>query len=294
MKKIAAILGIVLMMVSCTESEPPIDFGRSGILLWFHGAEQLSLSDLPEKQYRGILIEDLTAVKCVGCPGAAEAAKQIKSAEENNEVVVLGLYTQAPPSLTNPHKGDPDMRTEAAQLIGTNIFDFGNNLPGGGVNRKVFDGESEINIPFTTWASNANEFKDEKSIVNLEIQKSVKNDSTMIFKCFVTFLEEPMETPFLSLFLLENEITAAQSYLDRIEEGYVHSHVVRENITPYNGMPLKVSDGPEITIGSKIEVEYHVQIPADMDWSKSSIAALVNYNAADNKEVIHCTEVKLQ
>ncbi len=294
MNKISIFIIIPILLSACKESLPPVDFGKPGTILLSHTAANISTSDLPDPEYRGILIEDLTGVRCVACPGAAKAAKSVKDAQANNEVVILGLYTEGPLSLATPHTGSEDMRTSSAQLIGTNIFDFSNQLPGGGVNRRIFDGEPDLNIPFATWANQAKKFENEESIVNISIEKGQKDDSTMIFNCTVIFTEEPSNPPFLTLLLLEDGIVAPQTYEGGVDSSYVHSHVVRDNITPYNGMPLKVTNGGDITKGSQVQVEWQVQIPSFINVSNASLAAFVNYNSAENKEVIQCTEIKLK
>ncbi len=294
MNKISIFLIISVLFLACKESLPPVDFGKPGSILLSHSVTNLSVSDFPDPEYRGILIEDLTGVRCVACPGAAKAAKSINDAEGNNEIVILALYTEGPLSLATPHAGSVDMRTTSAQLIGTNIFDFSNQLPGGGVNRRIFDGEPDLNIPFATWANQAEKFEEEESIVNISIEKGQKDDSTMIFNCTVIFTEEPSDPPFLTLLLLEDGIVAPQTYEGGVDSSYVHSHVVRGNITPYNGMPLKVTNGGEIIKGTQVNVEWQVQIPKFIDVSNASLAAFINYNSAENKEVIQCTEIKLK
>ena len=294
MKHVFVAFLIVLTAVSCEESVPPVDFGKPGTILLFHGSESLTTSEIPEPQYRGILIEDLTGVRCNNCPEAAKSAKSVKDDSENNEVVILGLYTEGPKSLTGPHNNVIDMRTEAAQLIGTNIYNFGNLLPGGGVNRRAADGSASLNTTHTIWTNMAETYKDEKTIVNLDVLKTQKDDSTMVFNCFATFTSVQEEQPFLTLLLLENGISHPQTTPNGVDNEYIHDHVVRENITPYNGMPLTVPDGDPIQVGSRIEVEYQVQLPEGLDLSNASLAAFVNYNGEENKEVIHCTEIKLK
>lgn len=294
MNKIYIFILISIVFSACKESLPPVDFGKPGTILLSHTVKTLPSGELPAASNRGILIEDLTGVRCVACPSAARAAKAIKDAGGNNEVVILGLYTEGPLSLATPHAGSVDMRTSSAQLIGTNIYDFSNQLPGGGINRRKFEGEPDLNISFTTWANQATKFEDEESIVNLSIEKGQKDDSTMIFNCTATFTEEPSQPPFLTLLLLEDGIVAPQTYEGGVDSTYIHDHVVRDNITPYNGTPLEVDFESEITKGTQVNMEWQVQIPNSIDMANASLAAFINYNSAENKEIIQCTEIKLK
>lgn len=294
MKNILVFISLVLLASACKESNPPIDFGKPGTILLSQEYSQLATEDLPDEDYRGILIEDLTGVRCVACPNAAKAAKAIKDSEGNNPVVILGLYTTFPKSLTFPYDDFMDMTTETAQLIGTNIYNFSNQLPAGGVNRKVYNGESSENIPFSTWQNRAQSFEDEKAIVNLDLEQEQKDDSTFIFTCKSTFTSDPDEKPFLTLFLIEDDITHPQKNTSGTDSAYIHGHVVRYEITPYNGSPLEFDGSSSAQKGSEFEVVWQVQIPDNIDKSKASLVALVNYNADNNKEVIQCREVHLK
>ncbi|MGB1038312.1 MAG: Omp28-related outer membrane protein, partial [Bacteroidia bacterium] len=214
--------------------------------------------------------------------------------EGNNPVVILGLYTTFPKSLTFPFSGYEDMTSETAQLIGTNIYNFSNQLPAGGVNRKLYSGESSENIPFSIWQNKSESFGDEKAIVNVDLKKEQKDDSTFIFTCKSTFTSSPEEKPFLTLFLTEDDITHPQKNTSGTDSAYVHSHVVRYEITPYNGSPMEFDGSDAAQKGSEFEVVWQVQIPENIDQNKASLVALINYNADNNKEVIQCREIHLK
>jgi hypothetical protein len=294
MNKVLVLISMAIMVWSCKESEPPIDFGKPGTILLSQGHNVLASSEVPAADYRGILIEDLTGVRCVACPNAAKEAKSIKENEGNNPVVILGLYTTDPKSLTFPFTNFEDIRTETAQLIGANIYNFSNTLPAGGVNRKVFSGESSEKIPYAVWNNKASSFSDEKAIVNLAIEQNKKDDSTYVFTCTSVFTSTPEETPFLTLFLVEDDILHPQKNTSGTDSSYIHNHVVRYAITPYNGMPLTVENSEAIQEGSEIEVVWQVQIPENIDMSKAGLVAFINYNAESNKEVIQCRDIHLK
>lgn len=281
---------------ACKEAEPPINFIQEETLTLVDTCYRLANTEIPLPQKRGILLEDLTGVRCVACPNAANVAKETKEAITNNPVVVLGLYTNFPKSLTTPFGGYKDPRSETAQLIGTNIYNFGNILPAGGVNRKLFSGETSININYETWQGKANNFSDNNSIVNLELVSEQKDDTTFSVQANFVFTLEPTTEPFYSMFLLENDINHPQYYSGGTDSAYTHQHVLRKAYTPYNGEPL-LSNNTNcefVYAGTVIKKGWELIIPQNVNLQKASIVVLVNYNDGNNKEVIQCRELKLK
>lgn len=283
--KITTAVAVALLAFSCKEVPPPIDYGKGALVLLDTNYLLPSLVD--PRQDKRILIEDLTGVRCPNCPDAAIKAKSIKT-NNGDRIVVVGLYTLQPNNLTFPHSGDADLRTEQATNLYTNVYGSP-PLPGGGVNRKVFDGQSEINQVHALWGSSVQKELPLKTSVNLEVDKQKKNDSTYIVQSKFTFNEAVDAQTFVSIMLLENEIHASQSTDTGDNHSYVHEHVLRTMFTPYNGSPLY--NKPET--GRVIEKGWEFVIPKKVDLSKASFVVLVNRNDANNKEILQCVEVKL-
>ena len=283
--KIFSLLLVWLFSFGCEEIPPPIDNGDGALVLRDTNYVLPSLQE--PAQDKGILIEDLTGVRCPNCPDAAMRAKELK---DNNpdRVVVVGLYTEQPNNLTFPHSGDDDLRTVQATNLYTNIYGSP-PLPGGGVNRKIYSGQNQINQVHALWGSSVQNEKPLKTVVNLSVEVQQKDDSTYVVQSKFTFNEELNSQSFVSIMLLENEIHASQSTDTGDNHEYIHQHVLRTMYTPYNGSPLY--DSPEK--GRVIEKGWEFVIPKGIDLSKASIVVLVNRNDADNKEVLQCLEVKL-
>ena len=294
MKKIGLAIVSIVLMQACEESLPPIDFSVPSKVL-IDSCYTVEEENIPQASKRGILIEDLTGVRCVACPNAAEAADAVKKNDKDSVVIVMGLYTTFPLSLTSPvDKEAQDLRTEVAQLIGTNIFNFSNILPGGGVNRTAPAEGQPLNVGYAQWQSLANTFVGERAIVNLDISKQEVNDSTLdVFGTFV-FTADAEAKPFVSIFLLEDDILHPQKTLTGTDEGYIHKHIVRKAYTPYNGNPLFDSECGDAVRGSGLTKGWEITIPEFVNREKASLVFVVNYNDGDNKQVIQCKEVKLK
>jgi hypothetical protein len=293
-KRAFAFVLVLAIFSACKETNPPIDFGKDGVSSLKHICYSLDESQIPDASLRGILIEDLTGVSCVACPNAAVVIDSIKEHIKPNPIVALGLYTLASKTLTLPFAGYLDMRTETAQLIGENIYGFSNNLPAGGVCRKLFSGETQIKQHYSVWETRAKTLEGTFSIVNVDIKDTALNERKFYLDVKFTFTSDAIASPFVSVFLLEDGIIHPQKYLSKIDSNYVHDHVVRKEITPYNGSPLLVEDCDVAKRGVVIEKSWSIDVPEDIDLDKTSLVVLVNYNDGDNKEVIQCTTRKLK
>jgi len=293
MKKIFLALIVAGVWSACEESIPPINFCGEQTVTLKDTAYTLTESNIPEADFRGILIEDITGVKCVACPNAAAAATAIQNDATTNPVVILGLYPTGFRALTFPFPDYIDPRTEVAQNIGANIYNFA-SLPAGGVNRKVFDGETKRDIDFGTWANRANTFSGEKATVNLNVVVDQVDDTTFNINGDFVFMETLVADPFVTIMLLENNIKHPQYYEGGTDYEYKHKHVVRAAYTPYNGTPLLTGDIDQTSRGLRVEKGWQIVVPEGVVLDEASIAVFLNYNDNENKEVIQCTEVKLK
>ena len=299
MKKIGLALIVILCVQACKEALPPIDFSPP-LKVLIDSTYTLEEDSIPEADKRGILIEDLTGVRCPACHNAAEAALAIKSNDKDSVVVVISIYPTQPRSLTRPvDDAAQDLRTEVAQLIGTNIFKFSNILPGGGVNRTPKSEGEPINIGYLQWQSLANTFAGEKAIVNMTVTKEEVNDSILDVFGIFEFTADAEANPFVSIFLLENGIPHPQKiFADTsgkdIDEDYIHEHILRKAYTPYNGTPLFNSASGDAVRGKGLKKGWEIIIPNYVNREKASLVFVINYNDGDNKQVIQCKEVKLK
>jgi hypothetical protein len=293
LKRVAIILTAVFAIASCTESDPPIIFDNASEILK-DTVYQLAEADIPAANSRNILIEDVTGVRCPNCPKAAGSAEHIKDTF-GSRVVVLGLYSTDPSNLTFPFSGDEDLRTTDAQLIGTNIFEFSNQLPAGGVNRKLFTGQSNINYDFKLWLNGAIQLYHTNSIVNMSLNRTQINDSTYQIAGKFTFTDQPDFNPFVSIALTEDNLNSTQRQPNGADDPtYIHEHVLRKMYTPYNGTPLVKPTDIQPNRGVVVEKVWEITIPENVDINEASIAVFLNYNDANSKEVLQCLEIKLK
>jgi len=281
----------VLFVFGCKESLPPINFDEDLTLLK-DTTYVLAEGDIPAAEDQTIVVEDLTGVRCSNCPKAAETAKNIKD-QFGSKAVVIGIYPEEPKNLAFPYPGFPDLRTKVSQQVAADIFQFSNQLPGGGVNRRKFSGQTAINNSFNTWVNSSNIVDGEKSAINLSLDKRAVNDSTYELLGEFVFFGDVVGEPFVSIFLLENNIAHPQTTNTGTNNEYVHQHVLRSMYTPYNGSPLGLAVN-EISRGVVVERGWEIVLPNNVIKDESSLVVMLNYNLPDNKEVLQCKEIKLK
>ena len=171
---------------------------------------------------------------------------------------------------------------------------MGNGLPTGGVNRKIYTGQTVIDQPFTTWLSHANNESELSTIANIDLEVVQQSDSIFDLGSVITFVDNPDFVPFVSVFLLENDNAHPQKMPDATDnENYIHQHVLKRMYTAYNGDAM-VPDSISVVQGTVVEKTWSVTLPSNVDYEKASLVVAINYNDASNKEVINCKEVKLK
>jgi hypothetical protein len=246
-------------------------------------------SKLPPAQMKRALIEDITGVRCQNCPEAAETAKEILDSNQG-KVVVVGLYTGLFRNLSEPHDGEIDLRTQFASDIHSNYYNSP-PLPAGGVNRKIYPGQSTISQLQSLWKSRVNSELLLKSPANMETSLSWLNDTTIDIHLDVLFNEDRTDEVFFSILLLENDLYSTQVGVGGAEiHNYKHKHVLRKMYTPYNGKPMV--DEPHK--GQGVVYDWRLYLPNNVNYDKSSIVILLNLNEENNKEVLQCLELKLK
>ncbi len=286
---------LLLFIIGCRETPPFIDFGKKAI-----GLKDTTylVSPIPSPANRKIYIEDITGVRCQNCPKAASKIHEIDSMNPGN-VIALALYPFFITNLTTPYPGFEILNTNDADFIYTNIYNSPSTIPGGGINRKKYPGETELNAHFNKWVGHTEILKTESTPIVLQTKlvklDTIANKYTISVK--VLFASEYKDEVNLSLLISENKIISQQSMPDgSVNAKYIHNHVLRKAITNFNGLPLKIlpSINGNYEAGRVFEKEFDFSI--DQKWKRKNckIVILVNRFDANSKEVLQAAEQDLQ
>ena len=288
MKKLLLII-CVATLASCYETPPAVDFSAPDLFLLEKKVTVLEVAERPDVVGKNVLIEDITGVRCKNCPDAAERAREIKELYPDR-VVVVGLYTGLFPTLTGSIEGDQSLSTQEASDIHSILYG-GVPLPGGGVNRKLYEGQSSINQIKTVWLGRTNAELDLDADVNLNGELTWVNDTTLDLAASMYFQNSIGSQVYFTIMLLEDGIVTKQVGSDgSIIEHYEHEHVLRKTYTPYQGSPL-INEPSE---GDEVDITWRMYLPNDVNYQKSSVVLFINLNDENNKEVLQCLELKMK
>jgi len=89
-----------------------------------------------------------------------------------------------------------------------------------------------------------------------------------------------------SVMVVENNIVDYQLTPDSIRHDYVHKHVLRDMMTPFNGEAIEVA----FTAGSTLTKEHQMVLPASWVADEVSVVVLIHQDSPE-REVIQVEEV---
>lgn len=279
------LLSLATIFTGCEEVPPFIDYSKKVVL-----AKDTTyfIDVLPVADDKNVLIEDLSGVRCINCPDANVTARNIQS-KNPKRVVVLTLFPTSLKNFTSPYPGEDTMVTQDAENIMTQILKTPTGLPNGAVDRIKYNGEPSITIRETKWEKYTNDQLLLKTKVNTTLELS-KNpaERKMVANVKAIFTESFNHPVYLTLMLVESDIESKQDTRSGEVENYIHHHVLRKCITPYNGIQLAAT----IEKGRVFEKGFNIEIPEKYNFANCSIVAIINLNEADNKEVLQSVEAK--
>lgn len=244
MKKLLILIAFAsIILVSCKEEGPYINFREpdtdTGLIDTTYIAAAAEASQL-----KNVLIEDFTGVQCLNCP---KAALKLDTIIRTNSGRVFGIAVHTPNSFGAPMSGSKeDYRTSEDSNIWNYMFNS-STQPAGAVDRVKYPGESQILTAYGSWVSYVNQ-RLAIGISPVNIHLMTEYDIVeKVHEVYVTVFFNQTNTfaNYLSVTLVEDSIIDWQKMpgTGQIDSYYVHNHVLRKMLTPYNG--LKLMDNPE-------------------------------------------------
>lgn len=234
------VLGSVFALTSCMEVGPPVDFstGTPGL------KDTTYIESTPEnRQNRVVLLEEFTGVRCVNCPRAHTTISSLQTLYPGR-VAAVGIHTGF---YSVPYAGQAeDLTLPEGNNIET-LLGGAQGYPSGSVNRRLFAGEPGVIISDQKWSNYVNLEKDVPPAVNLSLSRSwLEGDTSVVVDCRAR-LNDSSSTPlYLTVYLVENNILGFQLNPSPVglDSAYVHKHVARKLLTPYNGVALQATSFP--------------------------------------------------
>jgi len=247
-----------------------------------------TLPTVPAKDEKNVLIEDVSGVRCVNCPEAAEIAHTLK-ANNPGRVFVATLHPTSNANLTTAI-GNDTFNTQEAENIFQNLIGGAQGLPTGAVDRKLFSGETKISVTPNKWQGYAQQQLQLNSDVNLELH-ATSDAASRVVKLDVktTFTENDATPNYLTIMVLESGIVQPQITRSGQDDSYIHNEVLRYTHTNYSGLLL----ASEVEAGRVCEKSFELTIPEKYDFSKVTVLVMVNKVDEKNKQVLQVDEIHL-
>ncbi len=273
-KRLFFLTGLSLAILSCDEIAPRLNPGGSGN------------NPNPTDQQRQVLVEEFTGVRCVNCPAGSDAIQTLKGIYGDQLIAVSihsGFFAVPYPESTQ------DFRTPE----GDNILSYlGEPLgyPTAVINRKLYNGETDLQLGQSQWAG----FIAEETAIAPQAQITITNtytaatrelESKINFEILENIVEDDVR---LSVMIVEDGVEDSQLTPSGKVNNYMHRHVFRDMMTPYDGAPIT---GP-LTAGDLLTRTFNFTLPQGWNTEHCYVVAFLHHNGAE-KSVIQATEVKV-
>ncbi|MEC8738291.1 MAG: Omp28-related outer membrane protein [Bacteroidota bacterium] len=291
MKNQIVILSLFLLLLACSETPPPIDYGRN-VLDLVDTSYVLKPSNRSAPQEKGVIIEEFSGVKCVNCPAAHQEAKRIVSGQPKGRVFVATMHPLSIANQTSPFEGEEHLSNEFSENIMNNILGKPDGIPAGSVDRYVFDGQTKrITLGFSSWDQFVKERLAISTPVNIVSKYNVDTSSCKItLSNEFEFTQELQEKLFFTVYLLENNIIQKQKNNSETIDNYQHNHVLRKTLTFFSGDEL--FDSPEQ--GRFIQKEFVAEYSKGWKDQDFEILVSVHKKRGNDWEVLHVVESTLE
>lgn len=268
------LISLLILFAACEEVGPAINLETETQVV-----EDTTTNEIK----RVVLLEEFTGARCANCPAGAELAQQLAE-ESGNRVIIISIHSSGAFSL--PYAGEMDFRTPEGDKIET-FLGKASGYPSASINRKLFDGELTAIVTGPSWSNYINKELAETPAVNIELNASLES-ATIDVSCNLNFLKDISTDVKISVVVVEDDIISPQNVNSVKIDDYVHQHVFRTMLTPFDGELITTNVSSGDTIDKKFQL---TQIPGAWKKDKLSVVAFVHGNGTDG--VYQVTKTKL-
>lgn len=277
----ACLLFSLTLWTSCEEEPPVIRYFEKPLL------DTTYIGTAPTAQNKSVWLADITGVKCVNCPEAAEIAHQIYNDYPGRiEVIALFPTFESLRNLISPWSGYDTMTNPLAdEILGAQP----DALPRGLVDNVVYSGNRFIDR--FSWPVVVQEQLKKQTPINLEVKATWLPDENRGRIEYKAIANQVHNKPVLVIAaILEDKIYGKQSDR-RVSSGYISdyefNHVLRDVVGSTSGDTLSQQFS---TPGFTVEKHYYVN--KQSKWKESNLSCLVWILDAETREVMHCKSAK--
>lgn len=283
MQKIYTILlAFCLLFVFACDEIPP-DISNTG------GSNTGGGDTTLENQKRQVMVEEFTGVRCINCPEGSTAIENLLDVN-GDQLIAVSIHAGffSPPYPQNQY----DFQTTAGDNI-LNYLGQPQGYPTAVIDRKLYGGESSLQVGRETWAGYvAAQLQEEPSAkIAIDVDYTEADRTAEITVTILVEEDLNLDDPRLTLMITENNIVDAQLTPESspdLDLEYVHKHVLRDLITNFDGNAIEQA----LTAGTIISEPFAYTVPEEWKEADCSIIAFLN-NSGSSKEIIQAEEVHL-
>ncbi len=283
MNKLSILAGIIILMSSCKEEGPFINFEKDQVSLV--DTSYVSATPIPSVN-RNVLFEEFSGVRCSNCP-AGNAVTNSLYTTLGNRFVPVTVHSKF---LAFPYGTDQDLRTDDANEIANSLGPVGVK-PSTFISRKVIGGTRLQQSP-GTWAGLVNSEIALPSFVdlNLEIVTLDETERTLRYRITLSYsVDAPKHN--LGFYLTESEIIAEQLDGSTQVVNYEHEFVLRKAITPVIGENVAAQVAENTVIIKEFEIDID-DYDVDELWVMNHMY-IVAFIRLDNDDIETATMTEL-
>ena len=272
----------LLGLAACTEIGPPIDFTDNTAL-----TDTTYMDTVPAPDHKVVLFEEFTGVHCVNCPIGHQLSTQIQAAHADS-IVLVAIHNSNP--LADPFEGEEDFRTPEGIQISDNLGGTA-AIPCAAIDRVDFDQDSKVAEYTPFWDTRVKTRLKEVPPMNIALKSHYSAaDRTLTVTVTVRYTQAVSQPNHLSVMLIESNIISPQKLPDNsVDSNYVHMHVLRDMLTPVNGVLLDADKQP----GRVFIKEFRITLPPSWNEAECEVVAFV-HNIGTSQEVYQAAGVHVQ
>lgn len=270
-------LALMLMIgfMSCDENEPVIPC---------LSCDDQDIIIAPSAQK--VLMEEFTGVRCVQCP-AGSAEIQNLLGIHGKQLVAVSIHAGF---FANPYsESREDYKTPEGTLL-NDFLDFPSRFPSASINRKLFQNQDDLQLDRNSWGGLVQQEKALTSPLVLDLKLNFDADTRQLVATTDIQVAETLEGTYrYSVMVVENNIVDYQITPDSIRHDYVHKHVLRDMMTPFNGEVIE----EDLITGGSVVKEHQMVLPENWVSDEVTVVVFVHQTGATGREVIQVEEVGL-
>ncbi|MEM9822760.1 MAG: Omp28-related outer membrane protein [Bacteroidota bacterium] len=264
------ILPFILMLAffSCSEQTPEIPC--------LSCEQETGGPDDP--QLKKVLIEEFTGVHRVNCPAGSVEIEGLLDFYGSGLIAVsihAGFFSDPYP------ESQFNFQTDEGEAL-NNFLDFPQGYPTAVINRKLFSSEDDLQLDRSSWGGYVAQELDLETEVNLTLALSY-DSATRELRATTTInpLVDQSDEVRISVMLTETDIADVQLTPDGEQADYLHKHVLRDMLTPFDGEMINEA----FVAGASIEKTHSIVLKDEWVANKMDVVVFV-HKAGSSREIL--------